>query len=99
MRFSHCEKKGRRMTTLNRAQRRLLARAGLAPSLVGRAFNRVAPPAPDPKVGAVPKTTGEWKHYLDGLDTPEKFAEAHQDGSFKANLAGYVDAQNSERID
>jgi len=89
------------MTTLNRAQRRLLARAGLAPSAVGRAYNRVAPPAPatDAPRGAVPKTTAEWKHYLEGLDTPEKFAEAHQDGSFKANLAGYVDAQNSERVD
>jgi HK97 family phage major capsid protein len=90
--------KGRRMTTLNRAQRRLLARYALNPSHVGRAFNRAAPVLDKPS-GATPKTTAEWRSYLDGLDTPEKFAQAHQDGSFKNNLASYVDAQNSERTD
>lgn len=89
------------MTTLNRAQRRLLARAGLNPADVGRAFNRAAPPAPpgDAPAGATPRTTSEWTHYLNGLDTPEKFAQAHADGSFKKNLAGYVEAQNAERVD
>lgn len=50
---------------------------------------------------ALPKTTAEWNHYLNGLDTPEKFGEefAKEDGGFKASLKSYVEAQNAERAD
>lgn len=77
-------------TRPSRWQRRLLARKGLSPSRVGRVYNR----AP-----AAPKTAQEWEHYLAGLDEPEKFVAAFNDGSFKENLSGYVNASNKERAD
>jgi HK97 family phage major capsid protein len=46
-----------------------------------------------------PKTTAEWDHYLSGLDTPEKHAQAVSDGSFQNALKSYVEAQNKERVD
>lgn len=51
---------------------------------------------------ALPKTTGDWEQYLNGLDTPEKFiAEYNDQGEtgFKAKLTNYVNAVNNERLD
>lgn len=48
---------------------------------------------------ALPKTTTEWTNYLEGLDTPESLGTAMADGTFKANLTSYVEAQNAERTD
>lgn len=48
---------------------------------------------------ALPKTTAEWDHYLSGLDTPQKHADAVADGTFNAALKSYVAAQNQERND
>lgn len=47
----------------------------------------------------LPKTSGEWDHYLSGLDTPDKHAQAVSDGSFQNALKSYVEAQNKERVD
>jgi HK97 family phage major capsid protein len=100
---------------LNRRERRLLARYGLKAEDNRRAFNRMpaapprqpAPQDPPPQPGnrntaptaAQPQTAGEWEHYLQGLDTPEKFTEAFTDGSFKAALSSYANAQNRQRED
>lgn len=48
---------------------------------------------------ALPKTAADWENYLGTLDTPEKFAAAMNDGSFKENLGGYVEAKSAERTD
>lgn len=48
---------------------------------------------------ALPKTTGEWDHYLSGLDSPDKHAAAVADGSFSNALKSYVEAKNTERVD
>lgn len=48
---------------------------------------------------ALPKTAGEWEHYLSGLDTPDAFMDAFTDGSFKEALNSYAHAQNAERMD
>lgn len=76
----------------SRWQRRLAARYGYDPARNGRVYN-TAP------TQAAPKTASEWEHYLNGMDTPEKFAAAFSDGSFKNNLKEYVSAQNKERDD
>jgi HK97 family phage major capsid protein len=44
-----------------------------------------------------PTTTADWEHYLNGLDTPEKYGAALKDGSFNKNLSAYIGAQNQER--
>jgi HK97 family phage major capsid protein len=96
---------------LNRRDRRLLARRGYRPEDLGKVYNRMAPPTrpgppapvkdptPTEPTAALPKTAGEWEHYLQGIDTPEKFTEVFADGSFKAALSSYATAQNSERED
>jgi hypothetical protein len=98
---------------LNRRERRLLARRGYRTTDLGRVYNRAAtrptppapparpaPPAPqDAPTAAQPKTAAEWEHYLQGIDTPEKFTAVFADGSFKAALSSYATAQNSERED
>lgn len=48
---------------------------------------------------ALPKTTAEWDHYLSGLDTPEKFAAANKDGSFKAALNSRMEGKTAEAVD
>lgn len=48
---------------------------------------------------ALPKTTAEWDHYLSGLDTPDKFAKAHADGSFKAALESRMEMKTAEAVD
>jgi HK97 family phage major capsid protein len=48
---------------------------------------------------AAPSTVADWESYLGSLDTPEKFTAAFNDGTFKENLTGYVNAQNKERAD
>lgn len=48
---------------------------------------------------ATPKTSTEWNHYLNGLDTPEKYGKAFADGSFRASLDSYINAQNAERTE
>lgn len=91
----------------SRWQRRLAARKGHNPADLGRAYNRAAPAAPartDPPVDddsktPTPRTSSEWEHYLQGLDTPVKFVEAFNDGSFGKALNGYVGAQTKERTD
>jgi HK97 family phage major capsid protein len=44
---------------------------------------------------ATPQTPKEWEEYVNSFDTPEKFAAAFQDGSFKEKLKGYASASNS----
>lgn len=46
-----------------------------------------------------PATVADWESYLGELDSPEKFTKAFNDGTFKAQLAGYVGASNKERED
>jgi HK97 family phage major capsid protein len=96
---------------LNRRDRRLLARRGYTVADNRKVYNRLAPPprqtppAPQPVKdepptnAALPTTAGEWEHYLQGIDTPEKFTAVFADGSFKAALSSYATAQNSERED
>ncbi len=50
---------------------------------------------------ALPKTPAEWEHYLNGLDTPEKFTAAMADteNGFKAHLQSYVTAQTADTAD
>jgi HK97 family phage major capsid protein len=91
----------------SRWQRRLATRKGFNPADLGRVYNRAAPPAParvDPPVNddstaPTPRTAGEWEHYLQGLDTPDKFVKAFNDGDFGRALQGYVGAQTRERTD
>jgi hypothetical protein len=74
----------------SRWQRRLAARKGFNPADLGRVVQprrtgRAGPPGTpvDPDAnGPVPRTAGEWEHYLQGLDTPDKFVGAFNDGSF-----------------
>jgi HK97 family phage major capsid protein len=76
-------------------QRRLSAAKGHNPAKVGRVYNT----APVINGQAQPRTAAEWEHYLQGMDTPEKFAAAFNSGEFKTKLAGYVEARNTERVD
>lgn len=46
---------------------------------------------------ATPKTPAEWEEYVNSFDTPEKFAAAFQDGSFKKNQAAYQQAWLDEQ--
>lgn len=72
-------------------QRRALAARGLDPSRVGVPTNDTA---------TLPETTEGWNTWLrENLDTAEKFQKAQADGSFKAALSSYVNAQNKERKD
>jgi len=48
---------------------------------------------------ATPSTPKEWEEYVQGFETPEKFAAAMADGSFKAALTSYGNAQNSTMED
>lgn len=48
---------------------------------------------------ALPKTPKEWEEYVNGFDTPEKFATAFQDGSFKNAMNAYQGAQNTAMSD
>jgi HK97 family phage major capsid protein len=48
---------------------------------------------------ATPSTPKEWEEYVHGFDTPEKFASAMADGSFKTALTSYGNAQNSVMAD
>lgn len=50
-------------------------------------------------VSATPQTAAQWSHYLEGLDTQDKFGKAFTDGSFMNALDGYVNAQNKERTE
>lgn len=101
---------------LNRAdRRRLLARYGLLPSQVGKAYNRLptrTPPANPPIVkpdnepapsrgefGALPETVAEWEHYLQGIDSPEEFTRRFNTGEFKAALNSYANKRNEERME
>jgi len=42
------------------------------------------------------KTSAEWEEFINGLDTPQKYADAMNDGTFKNNLNAYVQAQTSD---
>ncbi len=44
---------------------------------------------------ATPSTPKEWEEYVHSFDTPEKFAGAMADGSFKAALTSYGNSQNA----
>lgn len=46
-----------------------------------------------------PKTPQEFEEYVNGFDTPAKFAAAFQDGSFKDAIKAYTTAQNSTMVD
>jgi HK97 family phage major capsid protein len=46
-----------------------------------------------------PTTPKEWEEYVNGFDTPEKFANAFKDGSFKESLKAYTGAQNKTMED
>jgi HK97 family phage major capsid protein len=48
---------------------------------------------------AQPTTPKEWEEYVNGFDTPEAFAKAFNDGSFKETLKGYTGAQNKTMED
>src|ERR1051325_11639691 len=50
-------------------------------------------------VTATPQTAAQWQHYLEGIDTPEKFQNAFATGEFKTNLTAYIEAQNKERTE
>jgi len=95
---------------LNRAQRRLLARRGIDPSQVGRAYNRLPAVRPAPgevrpdqgaqptnEFGALPENVAEWEHYLNGIDTPEELGRRFATGEFKAALNSYANARGKER--
>jgi HK97 family phage major capsid protein len=42
---------------------------------------------------ALPTTPAAWEEYVQGLDTPEKFTSAFNDGTFTKNLQAYVGTQ------
>lgn len=48
---------------------------------------------------AKPTTPKEWEEYVNKFDTPEKFANAFKDGSFKENLKAYTSSQNKTMED
>lgn len=76
----------------SRWQRRLAAAKGHDPARIGKFYN-------DAPIAAQPTTVAEWEHYLQGLDTPDKFAKAQSDGTFNNALTSYIGAQNKERTD
>ncbi len=98
-------------TTLNRRERRLLARRGIDVNQLGKAYNRLPsrtmpPPVVTPDPGpadtrwegqALPETVAQWEHYLSGIDTPEKFTAKFESGEFKAALNSYANKRNAER--
>jgi len=48
---------------------------------------------------ALPKNAKEWEEYVNSFDTPEKFAKAFNDGSFKETMRAYQDASNATMQD
>lgn len=48
---------------------------------------------------ALPKTPADWEEFVNGLDTPEKFSTAMNDGTFKDSLKAYVGAQTDSSAD
>ncbi len=48
---------------------------------------------------AVPSTPKEFDEYLNGLDTPDKWTAAAKDGSWKANVKGYIEASTGAMTD
>lgn len=48
---------------------------------------------------ATPSTPKEWEEYVHGFDSPDKFAAAMADGSFKTALTAYGNAQNAVMTD
>lgn len=48
---------------------------------------------------ATPTTPKEWEEYVNSFDTPEKFAAAFSDGSFKDAMKAYQGAQNTAMAD
>lgn len=53
----------------------------------------------NPPAKARPKTHAEWEHYLQGIDTPQKFQDEFASGDFKDNLGAYLEARTAERED
>lgn len=97
--------------TLNRAQRRMLARRGVDLSQLGRTYNRLpgraAPPVlPVEDAGSVdhrwegralPETVADWEAYLGTIKTPTDFTAKFESGEFKAALNSYANARGKER--
>lgn len=95
--------------TLNRAQRRLLARRGIDVSQLGKAYNRlpaVRPAVIEPDEGPadntfegrrLPENVAEWEHYLQGIDSAKEFTKRFESGEFKAALNSYANARTKER--
>lgn len=48
---------------------------------------------------AAPTSPKEWEEYVNSFDTPEKFAAAFRDGSFKDAMKAYQGAQNTAMDD
>lgn len=48
---------------------------------------------------ALPKTPADWEEFISGLDSPEKFTSAMNDGTFKDSLQAYVKAQTDDSAD
>ncbi len=91
------------VSTMNRAERRLLAKK------VGRAYNRMAAlrnpvVAPDPGPAdtrfegrTLPENAADWEQYLGEIKTPADFATKFESGEFKAALNSYANARTKER--
>ena len=98
---------GMRSFALNRRERRFLASRGIDISTIGKVYNRMSTrpqPAPAPAPVAadfagmkLPETVADWEHYLNGIDTPERFTEKFNSGEFKAALNSYANARSKER--
>jgi HK97 family phage major capsid protein len=96
-----------RSFALNRRERRFLASRGVNVAEIGRINNRLgtrpapAPtPAPAPAYDGpekLPETVADWEHYLNTIDTPEKFVKDFESGKFKASLNSYANARSKER--
>lgn len=97
---------------LNRAERRALARHGISEAQIGKVYNRLpsrggaAPgtlvperPANDDaqRFGKLPETVADWEHYLNGIQSPQDFAQRFESGEFKAALNSYANQRNAER--
>lgn len=101
-----------RSFALNRRERRFLASRGVDVSQIGKITNRMGtrPLTGTAAAGAtasgtpewsgterLPETVADWEHYLNTLDTPEKFVQDFGSGKFKASLNSYANARSKER--
>lgn len=96
-----------RSFALNRRERRLLASRGINVDQIGKITNRMGTrpqPTPEPAPApewegkvALPETVADWEHYLNTIDSPEKFARKFESGEFKAALNSYANARSKER--